>query len=491
MPCRALPVPPATPRTVPPGRAALAWALAAAALVMVLGTPAAARVAPVPRHPVAYAPAEPVKYYVVRPEYRGEPEFLYEIAERFLGDGERYREIFRLNKGRVQPDGGRVTNPGELDTGWILQLPKDAKGDGVVTGPLPAVTAPPSGPAPAGEAAVPPAGAAKDSARSDGGPGLGLVLALAAGGLLLAAAVVAALLLRRRRRAANALAARSAEADAPATSTLPRAKQGVPAQRRGKHSPPSVVLDRVDAAAGWTVDRALRVVATACHEAGRPLPLLYALMVNADRMALRLAAPDDRAPAPWVAADNGRTWESPLLDLQAAPVDLAVPVPGLRLVTLGSASQTRVLLDLGQCHGLIALDGEKSAARTLALTWAAELAANSWSAGGRVIAAGMGAAPPDGDGGILFVDSARAALDQVSAVTESAATAGVLFLAAPPSGRDAAVLKALIASPESGWAVVVLGAAPEARWSFTLHADGRLDTGAVGIVVHAPVTAAR
>ncbi|MFI7601906.1 LysM peptidoglycan-binding domain-containing protein [Actinoplanes sp. NPDC049681] len=457
------------------------------ALAMALGGPAA-----------AHAPSEPVKYYVVRSEYRGEPEFLYEIAERFLGDGERYREIFKLNKGRLQPDGGRVTDPGELDTGWILRLPADAKGDGVVTGPLPAVTAPSSGPAatPGGDAAVPPAGGvptagvAPAKVRPDSGPGLRLVLVLVAGGLLLAAAVVAAVLLRRRRRAATAEAARSAPAEAPAAATLPRAKPAVPAQRRGDRSQSSAILDRVDAAAGWTVDRALRVVATACHQAGRPLPQLYALMVTADRMALRLAVPDDRAPAPWVAADNGRTWESPLLDLQAAPVDVAVPVPSLRLVTLGSADQTRVLLDLGQCHGLIAIDaekGEKDAVRVLALTWAAELATNSWSAGVRVIVAGLGGAPSDGDGGILFADGVRAALDEVSAGTEGAA--GVLFLAAPPSGRDAAVLKALIASPESRWAVVVLGAVPEARWSFRLHADGRLDTGAVGMVVHAPVNA--
>ena len=67
-------------------------------------------------------------------------------------------EIFNLNKGRLQPNGGRLTNPQLIEPGWILQLPAAAAGPGVHFGPLPGVTAPvphpSSGPAGTGSAAM-------------------------------------------------------------------------------------------------------------------------------------------------------------------------------------------------------------------------------------------------------------------------------------------------------------------------------------------------
>ena len=33
---------------------------------------------------------------------------LWDIAEEHLGDGRRWKEIFELNKGRPQPDGGEL-----------------------------------------------------------------------------------------------------------------------------------------------------------------------------------------------------------------------------------------------------------------------------------------------------------------------------------------------------------------------------------------------
>lgn len=78
-----------------------------------------------------------VKYYVVAEEYRGRPEYLAEIAVRFLGDPQRAQEIMDLNADREQPDGGRLTDPNRLHPGWVLILPWDAYGEGVQFGPLP------------------------------------------------------------------------------------------------------------------------------------------------------------------------------------------------------------------------------------------------------------------------------------------------------------------------------------------------------------------
>jgi hypothetical protein len=47
-----------------------------------------------------------VTYYVVAASYQGQPENLSEIASRFLGSADRAGEIFALNSGRTQPDGG-------------------------------------------------------------------------------------------------------------------------------------------------------------------------------------------------------------------------------------------------------------------------------------------------------------------------------------------------------------------------------------------------
>ena len=54
-----------------------------------------------------------------------------------LGSSHRYIEIFNLNQGRLQPDGGRLESPHTIDPGWILQLPADAAGPGVHFGRLP------------------------------------------------------------------------------------------------------------------------------------------------------------------------------------------------------------------------------------------------------------------------------------------------------------------------------------------------------------------
>ena len=105
--------------------------------------------------PVAYASADTqpraaspsparVKFYVVPPPENGHADSLFIIAAETLGDGGRFMEIFSLNKGRLQPNGGRLTNPRIIEPGWILQLPADAAGPGVHFGPLPVVTPPTS-----------------------------------------------------------------------------------------------------------------------------------------------------------------------------------------------------------------------------------------------------------------------------------------------------------------------------------------------------------
>ncbi|GAA3229305.1 hypothetical protein GCM10017691_21270 [Pseudonocardia petroleophila] len=52
---------------------------------------------------------------------------LWRIAETSLGDPLRWREIYDLNAGRIQDDGGRLTEASGLVVGWRLVLPPDAR----------------------------------------------------------------------------------------------------------------------------------------------------------------------------------------------------------------------------------------------------------------------------------------------------------------------------------------------------------------------------
>jgi LysM domain len=103
--------------------------------------------------PVAAPAALPV-YEVQR------RDTLWDIAETHLGDPFRWPEIFQINEGCPQSDGGCLTDPDLILPGWRLQLPADAVGL--------APAAPPAAAAPA-PAPAPPAAAPHDSVTIEGG----------------------------------------------------------------------------------------------------------------------------------------------------------------------------------------------------------------------------------------------------------------------------------------------------------------------------------
>jgi hypothetical protein len=482
---------------------------------------------PARRAPVVGAQAEPtpesVKWYRVRPSYNGEPEFLYAIAERFLGNGDRNPEIFALNEGRLQPGGLRMTSPAVIEPGWILVLPEDAEGDGVEFGPVPTVAPPPRlrepTPTPGGVATTD-ASRAGDSASREGDSSsstLPIVLLTVA---LLAASGAGGFLLWRRRtatapagvgsgaarpvaspgRPGSTLTASGRPASAPAAGTVPAR----PARRfgwlgRGRGAGPVAAPRHFDTAASWTVDRALRVLATGCAAAGQPLPEFYSISLSDDRVVLRLTAPGAPAPAPWQVTEDGLGWSVSLREVQAAPIDAELPLPPLRLVTLGTAAGARILLDLGRSAGLIGLGGDPATLRALISGWVTELVDSPWSDRTRVVVAGVrdvvvtaagaarvtvAAGPREVPAAVdAAIQSGRPDLpgDAAGGDGPDVAVPGVLFLGAPPAGRDAAQLRFLLSEQRPDWSVVVLGAGDEARWTLTVQPDGVLDTGVLGI----------
>ncbi|MEV4640005.1 hypothetical protein AB0J80_21915 [Actinoplanes sp. NPDC049548] len=394
-------------------------------------------------------PGDPVKWYRVRPSFDGQEEYLFEIAERFLGDGDRLTEIFELNKGRLQPDGQRLTVPDQIESGWVLQLPPDAEGTGVEFGPLP--TAAPSQPAVAPSQLV-------DEGPKGGGGSMLLWILLGLGVLLIAAGLGLAILLARRRHGV------------PSTTGNVR----LPRQRTGS---PLVV---VDSAASWTVDRALRVLVTAVG--GGAVPPVYGVSVDDERITVRLVVPGVSAPAPWVVQEGGRRWVAELRDLQALPADVSARTPCPRLVTLGTLYGTRELVDLGQAPGVIGIAGDGDAAAVLVAAWAAELTSSPWSDGVRVVAGTLGhvVAPS------ARVASVPTVAEALTAAEGDSCELGVLLLGAVPSDRELERVQALASRAEAAWAVVVLGRTGLDRWRFTLREDGRLDTGPLGLLVLVP-----
>ena len=56
-----------------------------------------------------------------------EGDSLWDIAKEHLGDPRRWREIYELNRHRVQSDGGVLTNPEVIRPGWVFVLPHDSE----------------------------------------------------------------------------------------------------------------------------------------------------------------------------------------------------------------------------------------------------------------------------------------------------------------------------------------------------------------------------
>ncbi|MEU3622541.1 transcriptional regulator [Amycolatopsis coloradensis] len=120
------------------GRTATAAPLTTADAAHRAGHAQVAVTAPASTAPVAQEqprlPAEPGTERV-RPPENGVHDSLWRIAQRCLGEGARWPEIWALNHGSAQPSGRTLTNPNQIHPGDTLHLP--------TTSPTPAPPAPP------------------------------------------------------------------------------------------------------------------------------------------------------------------------------------------------------------------------------------------------------------------------------------------------------------------------------------------------------------
>ncbi|MFT7837736.1 BTAD domain-containing putative transcriptional regulator [Saccharothrix sp. BKS2] len=171
-------------------------------------------------HPDSGAPARrtPATSAVVLPydPSTGLHDSLWRMAQRTLGDGHRWPEIYELNKGKPQPDGGTFTQPGLIFPGEEMALPQNATTPPMpshrpapppTTQPSPGTPSPGSPTTPAypttrtphlPQAPPPQVQPDTEAPRAPGEPGFGWGEELFVG-LGLASAVSAALTLARRR----------------------------------------------------------------------------------------------------------------------------------------------------------------------------------------------------------------------------------------------------------------------------------------------------
>ncbi|NDL58920.1 hypothetical protein [Phytoactinopolyspora mesophila] len=459
------------------------------------------------------------KVYVVQPPEGRYHDNLWDIAERTLGDGRRYQEIFELNRGRTQPDGHELSLARLIYPNWLLILPNDATDADVVTVEQPEESAAEEA---AGSSPGDSSGAGGESSGAEGeatgsgdahagsdteaadvesggrelsGENRGSVVGgqsgdttsildgtyrdLAVAGLLSAGVLAAIELVRRRRRTPQP---GDDEADAEV------------ALRVGADP------DR----ARW-LDYALRSLAAACRESDVPLPPVYAVFVDNTAVELMLAPARPEAPAPWSVSDDGRRWtlhrERMVGSGDPAGVDMLAPYPGL--VSLGRDGDRDVLVDLEAAGGPISIAGDPGVAFEVVTAIAVELATNRWSDQLRVTAEGL----PDeltvfDPGQLRLVDDIEGLLPEVAArqagfgpdVLSGRLRPGrggawmpeYLVLGTQPSEDVVAQLLQLTSSSSrSPLGVVFAGEVTGARWRLSVDSSGTLEVPALGLSLRA------
>ncbi len=449
-------------------------------------------------HPPAAVAAQAAggrKVYVVRPPQGRHHESLWEIAERHLGDGRRYREIFELNQGREQPGGERLSLASLIRPGWTLDMPADAVGVEIFHEQATSA-APPTGGGSHRAGAGGSDAAGPEIAAPQAAPAPSPLAYELSGASLLAAGLLAALGWRRRRQLWHRAFGRRIH--------LPEG---------GAAATEEAIRLGADPAAARLLDLGLRALSASLGEAGRPLPTVYAARLDSQGLQLLLAPAEPQAPEPWVAVAGGAMWRLPAaagatLDERAVR-DVLAPYPGL--VSLGTDATSRVLVDLEAAYGVVSLRGPAERCQEVLAAVAAELATNRWSDHMRVTLVGFG-----DDLGLLApervhaVATLREVLPELEARAEETnhalAVAGVdsvltgrcrgvlgeawmphfLLVARQPQPDECERLARLGGIwQRTPMGYLVAGDVPGATWTWHVSEDGRLSLPLLGMDVEA------
>ncbi|MGI5427840.1 BTAD domain-containing putative transcriptional regulator [Streptomyces sp. CA-179760] len=446
------------------------------------------------------------KYYRIQPPEGRHHDSLWEIADRHLGDGRRYKEIFELNKDRVQPDGSKLSEASLIRPGWIMEMPGDARGGDLVEMPDEAPNVSPdvqqqisdyaqsgdhaqggggsgaqggghehaggAGGGGAAQVSLPEQRPAPDTghqqatgvgAESDSSFGLPEALLTAP---LLAAGLLGAL--GRRRRQA-----------------LWQSAFGAVGGRRGMEPPTpdgdaqdvqDALLVGADPEGVRLLDRSLRGLAASLAEESRALPVVYAAWLSNGDLHLQLAQPAGKPPAPWQQGQDQTFWMLARTDAERyEDTDTAAPYPGL--VSLGTMDDSRLLLNLEAVPGIVSLSGREADRAAVFASVAAELATNGWSDRMTITLVGFGEdLTPLAPNRIRHLEDIEALVETMEAETRQ--RRGALGAA----GHDSVLTGRTGPAQHTRWAphLVLLAAHPSAEDAVKL-AELAADAGRLGI----------
>jgi DNA-binding SARP family transcriptional activator len=444
-------------------------------------------------------------YYDVKPPNGRRYDTLWDIAERYLGDGLRYREIWLLNKDVLQPDGRRLADADLIYPGWVMKLPDDAKGPGLkvvdhareaVPGSRPGVGAPGVGTASEASGDLAEPGRAAPTAAEDGGalvpagwaPFFGVT-----GGLALAGTALAL----RRRRASYSLAELWAAraGTGPATDPTDPTPDGPGAGLR--------LAAEVDLATAAWLDRAVR-----SWNGVTPLPAPSVMSLGTAGLVVGFdEAPQGPAPDGW-STHGPAVWTlSPDAPVSASGLSA---LPGL--VSVGRDDDGAVrFIDPESTPGVVAVDGVGREARGVVMSMAVDTGTHPWADDRVVTLVGfsddVSAVAPDRmrrtsdlrrvlerlDN--LAAHQRRACRDAGSATVRDARarrpdldwTYHLVVCSGAPSTEELARLDRLARDPQVALGVVVVGTVPDAAARLTVREDGRLVSPLLGIDVVAQV----
>ncbi|PZU47168.1 MAG: hypothetical protein DI571_04600 [Arsenicicoccus sp.] len=455
------------------------------------------------------------KFYEVKPPAGRHHDTLWDIADRTMGDPYRYKELYQLNKDRVQPDGRKLQDADLIQPGWQLVMPSDATGPDITSVRTQAPSATPAAPATTpntSRAVLDEVGGRTAQVAADAAGGAGSEAVDRAGDLDVSSS--------------------SSEAGSEAGPVAVPDGQEVPlgdlalgggmvlaglalalSTRRGPYGDPGAAEQALRLAADGgraeLLDRGLRVLAAGRVEQGLALPDAAAVYVGDDQVIVHLAGGGEHAapPAPWQQTEEGGVWVLRAADLAGYPVDGPAPWPGL--VNVARSHGFDLLIDLEYAPGLVSIGGDQQVAREVALSTVVDLVTHAWSDGTRVTLVGFAGSSAD-----TLAELAPGRIDQVRSIEEalqvgrrdtdarrtllrrlgvdgvlagrSAGAGGdlrphVIVLSGSPGPQEAQQLTELLAAGRTGVSVVCVGQTLAARWRFAVDASGHLDLGVLGL----------
>ena len=332
---------------------------------------------------------------------------LWQIAQRYLGAGDRYQEIARLNYGRDMGDGRAFTNASLILPGWHLLVPAGVPGDAAYASQAGGRATHPGHPtkdahyrrqhpaarhhtaagsdsvaggADASESSSPvaaavPASTAADSADSAVGSQRGEQVPEAVvfvTGALAGAVLTGLARLRRRQRQERRRGRRIA---------LPAQREVLAAERRLRSVAPA---EPREAEPLHSLRDALAWLESGILDGGQGMPEIVGLHVTPEKLEVLLAAPAASGPPEPFGISPGRQgmcWELRFPDVAAVGGDegASLPchlLPGL--VTAGETGEGYLMLDL-EALRVTGCDGPPGLVDQVVSTIATELATGQWS----------------------------------------------------------------------------------------------------------------